>query len=27
LNEQGGIAGRKLSYIVYDDGFMRPVRG
>jgi branched-chain amino acid transport system substrate-binding protein len=24
LNEQGGIAGRKINYIVYDDGFAPP---
>ena len=24
VNEQGGIAGRKLSYILYDDGFSPP---
>lgn len=24
LNEQGGIAGRKISYIIYDDGFAPP---
>ncbi|MFO1329589.1 MAG: ABC transporter substrate-binding protein [Rubrivivax sp.] len=24
LNEQGGIAGRKINYIIYDDGFAPP---
>ena len=24
LNEQGGIAGRKITYIIYDDGFAPP---
>ena len=24
VNEQGGIAGRKLTYILYDDGFSPP---
>jgi branched-chain amino acid transport system substrate-binding protein len=24
LNEQGGIAGRKINYIIYDDGFTPP---